>query len=186
MHDRFSAVATGATSPEVASAWQDAARHVAEGEDDKARTRLRYAQSRPGATGAEAAAIQSLTGAPLDDVASPSPRLYRVPPVYVGPHGCDVCGHNTTEGTFDPTAPCPECGTVYGLDLRRLVQKALDALGEGAPRAVAKAVAVRWGVSWQSAEQSLCSWLAGRLDQIPMRGLAAVLDALGLVVCPEG
>lgn len=179
----FYALATAAIAatdtPAIVNAWEDARAHVAAGEDDKARTRLRYAQSITADGHRESAGIRWLTGTPIGEVPPETPRTYRVPPLYVGPHGCDVCGHGTMEGTFDPTEPCPECGTVYGLDFRRLIAKALAQPGAPTHRGVAYAAADRWGAKPKSAEEALSGWLNGSRPQLPPHAIEAILDALG-------
>lgn len=181
----LAAAAIDATdTPAIAKAWMDARTHVADGEDDKARARLRYAQSLPGGGKREAAGIQWLTGTPIGETATAT-RAFRVPPLYVGPHGCDGCGFATMgPEVFDPTEPCPECGTVYGLDFRRIAMKALAQPGAPTQRDVAYAAAERWGVKPKSAEEMISAWLTGSRSQLPPDAIAALLDALGQEVRP--
>ena len=102
----------------------------------------------------------------------PAPKLYRVPDAYVGPHGCDVCGHATMgPEPFDPTIPCPECGTVYRTDLGRLIKKQIDAMPHGTQAAIAREVPI--------APETLARFLSGSREQIPLRAIEIVLDALG-------
>lgn len=166
---------------EIVEAWLDAQKHIREGEDDKARARLRYAQTISGDFYREQAAILWLTGTPIRrGKAAPPPRPYRVPPLWVGPHGCDVCGHNTIEGDFDPTEPCPECGTVYGTDFRLILKKLLARPDAPSKAAVARAVveAKRWDVQPDSAETTLSGYLADKRP-LPATAIAALLDAAG-------